>query len=69
VPLLRRLARHLMLPTEHAVLVTLVDADSPAGRAGVREGDFILRLDEHWLGESTIFIGTWLAIEWGSRAS
>jgi len=45
VPLPRRLARFHAVPGEGAVRVTSVQAESPAARAGLREGDLIVALD------------------------
>lgn len=42
VPLHRRLIRYYSLPAENGVLVVSIEANSPAGRAGVREGDVIV---------------------------
>lgn len=42
VPLHRRLIRFYNLAAENGVLVVSVEANSPAGRAGVREGDVIV---------------------------
>jgi S1-C subfamily serine protease len=42
VPVLRQIVRHYNLPNETGVLVVSMDADSPARRAGLREGDTII---------------------------
>lgn len=42
VPLHRRVVRFYDLPTETGVLVASVEKESPAARAGVREGDVIV---------------------------
>jgi len=42
VPLLRRIVRFHDLPAESGVLVVSIEADSPATRAGLREGDIIV---------------------------
>ena len=42
VPLMRRLVRFHSLPAESGILVISVERDSPAERAGVREGDVIV---------------------------
>ncbi len=47
VPLHRRLVRFHQLPTDDAVLVLNVEADSPAERAGLQEGDLIVGYGEH----------------------
>jgi S1-C subfamily serine protease len=44
-PLARRLVRHHNLPVESGVLVTTVEADSPAQLAGPHERDLIVALD------------------------
>jgi S1-C subfamily serine protease len=44
VPILTRVVRHLNLAQSSGVLVTNVAPDSPAARAGIVEGDVILRL-------------------------
>ena len=45
VPLHRRVVRFFKLDVETGVLVTNLEPDSPAERAGVREGDVIVELD------------------------
>jgi S1-C subfamily serine protease len=52
VPLPRLLVRHHRLPVAAGVLVTDVMAESPAQRAGVRDGDLIVSLD-HQVTERT----------------
>jgi len=42
VPLHRRVSRFYQLPIEKGILVTAVEANSPAQRAGLREGDIIV---------------------------
>ena len=44
-PLHRRLVRFYDLPQESGVVVISVENDSPAGRAGLREGDVVVALD------------------------
>ena len=46
VPLHRRLIRFHDLPVETGVLVVSVEPDSPARRAGLMEGDLIVRYDD-----------------------
>jgi len=46
VPLHRRLIRFHNLPVETSVLVVSVEPDSPARRAGLTEGDLIIRYDD-----------------------
>jgi S1-C subfamily serine protease len=45
VPLHRRIVRYFDLPRETAVLVTGIEPSSPADRAGVRQGDLLIDLD------------------------
>jgi S1-C subfamily serine protease len=47
VPLQRRVVRYYDLPAETGVLVTGIEPDSPASRAGLEEGDVILRFGEN----------------------
>lgn len=46
VPLHRRIIRFFDLPQTNGVLVTLVQDPSPAHRAGIQEGDILLRLGD-----------------------
>jgi S1-C subfamily serine protease len=50
VPLLRRVSRYHRLTQDSAVLVTSVEPDAPADRAGVKDGDLIVSLDETNIG-------------------
>jgi len=50
VPLHRRVIRFYNLPLETGVLVASVEKDSPAQRAGLREGDIIVAFDEQPIG-------------------
>jgi S1-C subfamily serine protease len=43
----RRLVRHHQLPNETGMLVINVEPGSPAGRAGMREGDIVVEFDRH----------------------
>jgi S1-C subfamily serine protease len=47
VPLPRRLVRYYNLPVESGILVVSYDADSPAKRGGILEGDIIVGFDDH----------------------
>lgn len=49
VPLLRRVVRHFELGTETAALVTDVDDRGPAGRAGLKPGDLVVRMGSDWV--------------------
>ena len=50
VPLLPRVQRYFGLPNDTAVFVVSVEPASPAGLAGLREGDLIVRLDDQPVG-------------------
>ena len=50
VPLHRRIVRFYNLPLETGVLVVSVEKDSPAQRAGLREGDLIIAFNEQPIG-------------------
>src|SRR5213080_3345276 len=50
VPLHRRVIRFYTLPLETGVLVASVEKDSPAQRAGLREGDIIVAFNERPIG-------------------
>ncbi len=43
----RRVVRHYSLPVETAMLIVAVEPASPAGRAGLREGDLIVEFNGH----------------------
>ncbi|HEY1923438.1 MAG TPA: trypsin-like peptidase domain-containing protein [Tepidisphaeraceae bacterium] len=45
VPLHRRILRHHKIPGNGGVLVIQIEPGSPAERAGIREGDFIVEFD------------------------
>jgi S1-C subfamily serine protease len=49
VPLLRKVVRYFDLPTESGVMVASLEAGSPGDRAGLREGDIVLRFGEVWV--------------------
>ena len=42
VPILRQIVRHYNLPNENGILIISMDENSPAKRAGLREGDTII---------------------------
>lgn len=46
VPLLRKVARHHRIAQDTGVLVVGVEPNSPAGRAGLAEGDILLGIDD-----------------------
>lgn len=46
VPLNTRLRRHLGIEQRTAAFVVMVDSQSPAARAGIRDGDIIIKLGE-----------------------
>ena len=50
VPLHRRVIRFYNLPLETGVLVASVEKDSPAQRAGLREGDVLIAFNERPIG-------------------
>jgi len=50
VPLHRRVVRFYNLPLETGVLVVSVEKNSPAERAGLREGDLIVAFNGHPIG-------------------
>jgi S1-C subfamily serine protease len=51
VPLHRKLVRYYDLPVESAVLVTGIEPDSPASRAGLEDADLIIGFGEHPIPE------------------
>jgi S1-C subfamily serine protease len=50
VPLLRRVVRYFDLGVDASALVTAIEPESPAAKAGLHEGDFIVRYGDHWVG-------------------
>jgi S1-C subfamily serine protease len=50
VPIHRRIVRFYGLPLETGVLVVSIEKNSPAGRAGLREGDLIVAFNEQPIG-------------------
>ncbi len=50
VPIHRRIVRFYGLPLETAVLVVSIEKNSPAERAGLREGDLIVAFDDQPIG-------------------
>jgi S1-C subfamily serine protease len=51
VPLHRKIVRYYNLPIESAVLITGVEPDSPASRAGLEDGDLIIQFGDKPIGE------------------
>jgi S1-C subfamily serine protease len=49
-PLHRRLVHFYKIPNNLAVEVISIDAQGPAGQAGIRVGDLIIRIDERDIG-------------------
>jgi S1-C subfamily serine protease len=49
VPLLRRVQRFFDLPVASSVMVVSVEPGSPGDRAGLKDGDFVLRFGEEWI--------------------
>jgi S1-C subfamily serine protease len=47
VPLPRRIVRYYNLPVESGIMVISSDANSPARRGGILEGDVIVGFDQH----------------------
>ena len=47
VPLPRRIVRYYNLPVASGIMVISYDGNSPAKKAGVREGDIIVGFDDH----------------------
>src|SRR5262245_61735876 len=47
VPLPRRIVRYYNLPVESGILVVSYEADSPAKKAGLLEGDIIIGFNDH----------------------
>jgi S1-C subfamily serine protease len=50
IPIHRRIVRFYNLPVETGVLAVSVEKNSPAERAGLREGDLIVAFNEHPIG-------------------
>jgi S1-C subfamily serine protease len=50
VPIHRRIVRFYNLPRETAVLVASLERESPAAKAGVREGDLIVAFNGEPIG-------------------
>jgi len=50
VPIHRRIVRYYGLPLETGVLVVSVEKNSPAERAGLREGDLIIAFNDQTIG-------------------
>jgi S1-C subfamily serine protease len=46
VPLPRRIVRYYNLPVESGIMIISYDSDSPAKKAGAREGDIIVGFDD-----------------------
>jgi S1-C subfamily serine protease len=77
VPLVRRLVHHHGLAVEAGALVVSVESGSPAARAGVKDGDIIVRLAEHdvrgvddlhrHLGEDLVGVAALLTVLRGTR--
>jgi S1-C subfamily serine protease len=49
-PLHRRLVHFYKIPNNHAVEVISIDAQGPAGQAGIKIGDLIVRIDDRDIG-------------------
>ena len=50
VPLPRRIVYEYKLPASSGVMVTSIDPDGPAAKAGIREGDIILSFSSQSIG-------------------
>jgi S1-C subfamily serine protease len=68
VPVHRRLVRFFRLPIETAVLVVGVEPDSPARRAGLREGDLVVAYNGRDLPDVDTLHRTLTEEEVGARA-
>src|SRR5438445_503230 len=78
VPIHRRIVRFYGLPLETGVLVVSVDKNSPAKRAGLREGDLIVAFDSQpfgsvhdlhkvLVGQQIGVIGTFMVMRWNEN--
>ncbi len=62
-------AARYRLPVEWGIYVTQVDPNSPAGQAGLQEGDIITRLNEVALDETHSFINTLFTYKPGDQVT
>jgi serine protease Do len=62
-----QLARYFKVDAERGILIVDVDAEGPAGRAGLKAGDVVLKLDGKSIGSSHDLVQTVRRLDEGSK--